>query len=101
MSIQKNDSVLSSFDDLVRDVMKNQDARVAAIENGIRRKLAETIISKIKNDKITEKEFAKASGIRPAELRRLLNKELGGNLSLRTLVRAADAVGLALVVKLD
>jgi len=89
-----------NFFDLIREVELNQDARTAARENNLRRQIA-TLLDEHRQAKgLSLRDLAKEMGTSLSQVQRILHHELGGNLTLRTLVRATDALGLHVTVNI-
>lgn len=71
-----------------------RDARVAAKENNLRRELA-FVFDKARMEKgLSLRGLAKEMGTSLPQIRRLLHLEHGGSLTLMTLVRACDTLGI-------
>jgi hypothetical protein len=97
-----------SFGDLEREVFENQDARCAAKENELRRALAERFLAELDDNALWAEEshkqpdspeqLARLARVPMSEVRRALHTEVGGRLTLNTLVRIADAFDLDLVI---
>lgn len=92
--------VLESFDDLRAEVFNDRDARTAALENELRRRLASTFEAIRQREGMSVRDFAERIGTSTSQAQRLLHHEIGGSLTLRTLVRAADKLGVAVRVHL-
>ena len=75
-------------------VLSNRNARTAAFENDLRRKLAKIIEEEREQRGLSIRGLAKEMGTSISQVQRLLHREVGGTLTLRTLVRAADALGM-------
>lgn len=84
------------FDKLAKEVMTNPDARCAAIENKMRRELAVAFEAARLEKGLSIRKLANQLGTPISQVQRLLHKEVGGSLSLLTMVKAADALGLVL-----
>lgn len=82
------------FDAVVREVLSNHDARTAYMENRLRRCLAESLDEARRHHGLSVRDLAKAMHTSASEVQRLLHKELGGSLTLRTVCRAADVLGM-------
>lgn len=88
----------TSFDDLLKEVLADRDARTAMLENALRRRVS-SAFEKARNDKgLTVRGLAKEIGTSVSQVQRLLHQEAGGSLSLRTICRAADALGLSVQI---
>ena len=88
---------MTNFDDLMEKVWANRAARTAAIENNLRRELGVIFEQKVK----TIAHLLKLANISATQAKRLLHRELGGNLNLKTIIKAADALGLTVDIKLS
>ena len=84
---------LSLPDDLV--------IRVAAEENNIRRWLANTFEEDRAINNLNVSDVAHCLEISQVQARRLLHKEVGGVLELKTILRAADFFGFRLNMQLE
>jgi len=94
---------IEEFEDfgvLIDMVEGDLDAKAAAVENGIRRSLAEAITAALDGRKMDMYQFSRESGISSAQVRRLLHQEMGGRLTLCTVVKAASFLGLRLEITL-
>lgn len=97
-----------SFDDLEREVFECQDARCASAENELRRILAKRFLAKLDNNALwaeeshkqpdTPERLAELARVPMSEVRRALHAEVGGRLTLNTIVRIADTLGLRLEI---
>lgn len=85
-----------SFDELAGEVLANPNARAAAGENDIRRKLSAAFERARSEKGLSVRALASAMGTSVSQVQRLLHNEVGGTLTLRTLVRAADTLDLSL-----
>ncbi len=91
--------VAENFEMLALEVLLNRDARVAAVENDMRRRFGAVFGEARKERGLSMREMAEEIGTSHSQVERVLHHEAGGSLSLRTLVRAADALGL--IVEID
>lgn len=89
------------MDDLDKLVEENFDAKTAAIENELRRKISHAFQRELACKKISPNILAKNIGISMSQCRRLLHQEVGGNLRLSTIVRAAWYFGLQPVLDIS
>ena len=78
---------------LMREVLDDPTARVAYQENELRRALARAIDRERVAKRMSVRELAKAMDSSASQVQRLLHKDLGGSITLRTLCRAAEALG--------
>lgn len=85
----------TNYEDTERLIMSDLVARTAARENGIRRRLAASITKAMETVKITDSQLAERTECPMEQIQRLLHKDRGGVLELRTIVRAADVLGLS------
>ena len=88
----------SSFDDLARELRRDRDVRVAANENSLRRTLGAAFDEARRAKSLSVRALAKSLGSL-SQTQRLLHRELGGTLTLRTLCKGADALDLDLQVR--
>jgi hypothetical protein len=79
---------------LEKEIMRDPDARAAYMENSLRRVMAEVFKEAIKEKGLPKYYFFRHLGISQTQAFRLLQKEVGGSLSLFSICRAADALGL-------
>jgi hypothetical protein len=89
----------TNFDTLVAEVMSDQYARTAAIENDLRRDVARQIQRLVPN--IAVEELASRAQVPVAHVRRILHEDVGGTLPLTSLVRVADALNLRVHITLQ
>ena len=90
------DSHMESLEALLAEALEDKDVRVAAHENDLRYRLAEAFEEARKRNSLSIRSLAKEMGTSVSQVQRVLHKEVGGSLTLSTLVRAADALGLVL-----
>lgn len=87
--------------ELESDVMANKDARCAAVENELRRYIG----SHIEQAKFARgwslRKLASELGTSLSQVQRVTHREVGGGLTLRTLVRVADTFGWKLVIRFE
>lgn len=86
-------------DDLISEAMTDIVVRVAARENGERRKMAVVFEGARHRRGWSMRKLAEEMHTSLSQVQRLLHKELGGSLTLRTLYRAADVLGLDVTVR--
>ncbi len=89
----------TNFDTLVAEVMSDQYARTATVENDLRRDVARQIQRLVPN--VVAEELAGQAQVPVAHVRRLLHEEVGGTLPLTSLVRVADALNLRIHITLQ
>lgn len=87
-----------SFSDLMREVLGTVDAGAALRENTIRRKIAVEFEAARKAQGLSVRDLAKKMGTSVSQIERLRHEELGGSLTLRTICKAAQVLGLAVTV---
>jgi transcriptional regulator with XRE-family HTH domain len=73
---------------------KDRIVRTAARENTIRRNLGSVFEAVRKEKGLSLRGMAKAMESSVSQVQRVLHKELGGSLTLRTVLRAADVLEL-------
>lgn len=88
----------NDFFALLEEMEEDRDVRTAALENSIRRNIASTLDEHRKAKGLSLRELAKEMGTSLSQVQRILHREQGGNLTLRTLVRAVDTLGLKLTI---
>ncbi len=86
------------FEALVTEVLADKAARASAAENNLRRKLAEAFERARSERGLTIRELAAEMETSLSQVQRLLHHEVGGSLTLLTVTRAADALGLRVSV---
>lgn len=84
----------TNFDDLVREVMGDADVRAAVSENSLRRKLGKSFESSRLLRNWSMRELAQRMGTSLSQVQRVLHRQQGGSLTLLTICRAADALGM-------
>lgn len=93
---------MNDFKDLVTEVMKNKNSRLAAQENRLRRNLSEELKKKCAEENLSLRDLAKKMGTSLSQVQRVLHSGKGeGTLTLKTLLNVADALGLGLKVTLE
>ncbi len=90
----------NNFFDLVKELVQDPDVRTAALENNLRRKIASVLDERRQAMDLSLRDLAEAMGTSLSQVQRILHKQEGGNLTLRTLVRAADTLGLQLAINI-
>lgn len=88
------------MDQLEKDVLGNFDSRTACRENELRRRLSIIFREKIKNQGLGIRDFAKKTGTSISQVQRIIHNEVGGSLTLRTIVRACDILGLRINIEI-
>ena len=83
---------------LFRELLQNDRVRWAYKENGIRRELARAFGDARARRGLSVRELAKQLQTSSSQVNRLLHIEAGGSLTLSTLCRAADTLGLRIGV---
>jgi transcriptional regulator with XRE-family HTH domain len=83
------------IDDLIDEVSADPEARSAMVENDLRRRIGASFEAARKEQGISIRDLAAKMGTSKSQVQRLLHHHLGGSLTLRTVVRAADVLGLA------
>jgi transcriptional regulator with XRE-family HTH domain len=83
------------FEALAAEIHRSQDARAGFVENRLRRRLAKSFEQARRARGLSVRELAKEIGTSISQVQRLLHHERGGGLTLRTICRAADALGLS------
>lgn len=78
--------------------MGMNDTRAAAAENRLRRELAEHFERARTARGLTFRALAREMGSSVSQVQRLLHRELGGSLTLMTIARAAEVLGMKLVL---
>lgn len=87
-----------SFDELADEILSDPDARAVAAENTIRRTIAVVFGAARQARGLSIRQMAEHIGTSPSQVQRLLHVEVGGSLTLRTLIRAAEALDLELAL---
>ena len=90
-----------SWKDIKNAVFNDFKARTAYEETQIRGSVAATLASKLKAEGISIREFAKRIQSSASQVQRLLHADIGGSLTLLSLVRAADGLGLSIDVRMQ
>ena len=92
---------METFDELRDEILRDPIARAAAAENSVRRELARTFDGVRLSRSLSIRALAREMGTSVSQIQRLLHRERGGSLTLRTLFRAADHLDLDLSLKLQ
>lgn len=95
MNSQKTNDDLEA---LLVEALSDRDVRVSSFENDVRYRLAEAFEEARQRRGLSIRGLAKEMGTSISQVQRLLHKEVGGSLTLTTLVTAADVLELALAV---
>lgn len=88
----------NNWEEIDEDVLEDRASRCADIENSLRRKIAEAFNEARDAGKLSVRDLARELETSVSQVQRLLHEELGGSLTLRTIVRAADALHLQVAV---
>ena len=73
-------------------------ARVAYNENNLRREMSNVFKAAMMKREMSAPDLAYAVFVKPSQIKRLLHEEVGGSLELKTILRAADYLGLDVVL---
>jgi transcriptional regulator with XRE-family HTH domain len=87
------------FEALVNEVLADSDARTAYAENALRRYLAASFELARQGRGVSVRALAAEMGTSVSQVQRLLHHEVGGSLTLRTICRAADVLGLRVKIE--
>lgn len=87
-----------SFSDLLNEVLGSPDAGAALRENALRRKIAAAFEEARVAEGLSVRELAKKMDTSISQIQRLRHEDLGGSLTLRTICRAAQVLGLSVSV---
>jgi transcriptional regulator with XRE-family HTH domain len=82
-------------------VAQDKDARTAAVENRLRSHIGEAFDAARKAKGLSIRALAKEMGTSISQVQRMLHEDIGGGLTLRTLVRGADVLGLSVSFHLE
>jgi transcriptional regulator with XRE-family HTH domain len=93
----KNENDLES---LIREGLQDADVRAAFHENGLRRAIGAALSEARLARGLSVRDLAQAMRTSPSQVQRLLHQDVGGSISLRSLCRAADVLGLRVGVHL-
>jgi ribosome-binding protein aMBF1 (putative translation factor) len=88
------------FEKLTALVNSDKVARTARIENNLRRNLGEILDNERIRQGLSIRDLAKELETSISQVQRVLHREVGGNLTLKTLVRAADALMMVISVNI-
>jgi len=91
---------LENFDDLVNEVLADRDARCAARENAMRRRLAAALNEARERLGLSVRDLAAKLNTSTSQVQRLLHEDLGGSISLATICRAADVLDLGVEIRI-
>lgn len=81
-------------DETTELVMQDRTARMAYLENGLRRRIGATLDAVRCAKAWSLRDLAREAETSLSQVQRLLHTSLGGSLTLRSIVNAADALGL-------
>ena len=88
-------TTFESYDDFAREILdENVEIRAASKENTLRRRLAVALQQAREMRGISIRELAKKIGTSLSQVQRVMHEEVGGSLTLRTIVKAADALDM-------
>ncbi len=87
-----------NYEALRTAILANRDAGASYKENRVRRKLATEFEEARVARGMTMRQLAQKMGTSLSQAQRLLHYESGGSLTLKTVVRAADVLGLTVTV---
>ena len=90
-----------NFEELSQRVLGDRDARAAALENDARRQLASVLEEVRVKRGLSLRGFAREIGTSMSQVQRVLHRELGGSLTLKTIIRACDALSLRLKLHVE
>ena len=91
----------TSYDALATEVLATPVARAAFYATQLRRKLGRALESARLAKGISIRALAARMGSSASQVQRVLHKERGGSLTLRTVIRAGNALGLRVSVKVE
>jgi len=94
----KSNTGLDDLDALLSEILRDPVAGAAARENDLRCALAAAFEDARRRKGWSVRQFGDALGTSKTQVQRLLNKEKGGSLTLYSIVRAALAVDLDVVL---
>ena len=88
------------FNKMLEEVLKNRTARLACIENCLRRKIANQLVKYIEEGTTIRdlSSLAKKLEISDSQVRKAFHMELGDEIYLSTIVALADHFGLAIEI---
>ena len=85
-----------SWNDLLAKTLESPKARAAFNETELRIRLAEVFSGEMKRKGYSVRAFAKKIGTSISQVQRLLHHDIGGSLTLLSIVKAANALELDL-----
>ena len=83
-----------SLEELKRDLFEDIEGRAAYLEAKYRRRIAARLEAAMKASGTSYRDLASAMRSSKSQVQRLLNKQRGGSLTLLTIVKAAEVLGL-------
>jgi len=90
----------NSWDKFYKEALQDNEIKAIADENALRRYIA-SIISKEMDEKcLSIRTLASKVGTSLSQIQRLLHREVGGTLTLLSIIKAANALGLRLDIQL-
>jgi len=89
-----------SWNELRRKTLQSPKARAAYDETKLRERLALVFSEAMKRQRYTVRQLAKELDTSISQIQRIVNRDVGGPLTLLTVVKAANALGLELDVRL-
>lgn len=89
------------FESLRSEVLQDKDARAAALENSLRQRIGAALESARLERGLSLRQLGGEIGSSLSQVQRLLHREVGGSLTLRTICRAADHLGLSVSMDLQ
>lgn len=84
----------TNYERMIKTAMKDLTVRTAARENDLRRQLGAVLEGSRKAQKMSIRELAQRMKTSESQVRRVLHKEIGGSLTLTTIVKACDVLGV-------
>lgn len=90
-----------NFDDMSREVLNDPDARAAAKENCVRHKLGALFTDYMRQSGLLPLDLARKTSLSISQVNRLLQLEVGGNLTLFTICRVADELNLEISLNIS
>lgn len=91
---------MEDFDNLLKEVLRNRDARAAAKENDLRRYIGKHFREAIEERGLGSKDLIELTKISKKQIERALHKSLGGNLNLKSICLVADVLDLDLNIQI-
>jgi transcriptional regulator with XRE-family HTH domain len=92
--------MIVNYESMKQEALESREVRVSAIENSLRHVLATTFERLRKENDLSVHDLAKLIGTSTSQVQRLLHIEQGGSLTLETICRAADALGIEVQIGL-